>query len=106
MELAEAMTVQVADRLQLAAIFATLYIHGNDIPYTTSDGRFQIGSVARINTFLDETRRELGEAPLSLCAPPDPHRSLRAARSVGNVVAYRPRSARFHWLSAVRGRMR
>lgn len=55
------MTVQVADRLQLAAIFATLYIHGNYIPYTTSDGRFQIGSVARINTFLDETRRELWE---------------------------------------------
>ena len=85
-ELAEAMTAQVADRLQLAAIFATSDIHGNYIPYTSSDGRFQIGSVARIKTILDETRRELGaENVLYVDGGDSPYNTTLANVSMGNV---------------------
>ena len=85
-ELAEAMTAQVADRLQLAAIFATSDIHGNYIPYTSSDGRFQIGSVARIKTILDETRRELGaENVLYVDGGDSPYNTTLANITLGDV---------------------
>lgn len=60
-EAAQAMAAAVAEKLQLVAIFVTADIHGNYIPYNSSDGNFQIGSVARIKTILDEVRAALGE---------------------------------------------
>jgi len=60
-EAAQAMAAAVAEKLQLVALFVTADIHGNYIPYNSSDGNFQIGSVARIKTILDEVRAALGE---------------------------------------------
>ncbi len=42
-------------------MFATADIHGNYIPYRSSDGKFEIGSVARIKTVMDEVRTAVGE---------------------------------------------
>lgn len=85
-KLAQAMAAQVADRLQLAAIFATSDIHGNYIPYTSSDGNFQIGSVARIKTILDETRRELGaENVLYVDGGNSPYNTTLANITLGDV---------------------
>jgi len=60
-EAAQAMVNAVAEKLQIVAIFATSDIHGNYIPYTSADGNFQIGSVARVQTIMNEVRTELGE---------------------------------------------
>ncbi|MBR5231686.1 MAG: bifunctional metallophosphatase/5'-nucleotidase [Clostridia bacterium] len=60
-EAAQAMVNAVAEKLQIVAIFATSDIHGNYIPYTSADGNFQIGSVARVQTIMNEVRAELGE---------------------------------------------
>ena len=46
---------------KIVAVFATADIHGNYIPYTSSDGKFEIGSVARIKTVMDEVRTAIGE---------------------------------------------
>lgn len=46
---------------KIIAVFATSDIHGNYIPYKSSDGQFQIGSVARIASILKEARTMLGE---------------------------------------------
>lgn len=46
---------------KLVAMFATADIHGNYIPYRSSDGKFEIGSVARIKTVMDEVRTAVGE---------------------------------------------
>lgn len=60
-EAAQAMAAAVAEKLEIVSIFATSDIHGNYIPYTSADGNFQIGSVARIKTIMDEVRAEIGE---------------------------------------------
>lgn len=60
-EAAQAMVNAVAEKLQIVAVFATSDIHGNYIPYNSADGNFQIGSVARIQTIMNEVRAELGE---------------------------------------------
>ncbi len=60
-EAAQAMVDAVAEKLQLVAVFATSDIHGNYIPYKSSDGNFQIGSVARIKVIMDEVTAQLGE---------------------------------------------
>ncbi len=46
---------------KIVAVFATADIHGNYIPYTSTDGKFEIGSVARIKTVMDEIRTAVGE---------------------------------------------
>ena len=46
---------------KIVAVFATADIHGNYIPYTSTDGKFEIGSVARIKTVMDEIRTVVGE---------------------------------------------
>lgn len=46
---------------KVIAVFATSDIHGNYIPYKSSYGQFQIGSVARIASILKEARAMLGE---------------------------------------------
>lgn len=46
---------------KLVAMFATADIHGNYIPYRSSDGKFEIGSVARIKTVMDEVRTAVGK---------------------------------------------
>lgn len=46
---------------EIVAVFATADIHGNYIPYTSTDGKFEIGSVARIKTVMDEIRTAVGE---------------------------------------------
>lgn len=61
-EAAQAMVDAVAAKLQIVAVFATSDIHGNYIPYNAADGNFQIGSVARIKTIMDEVRAEIGDA--------------------------------------------
>ena len=61
-EAAQAMVDAIAANLQIVSVFVTADIHGNYIPYTSADGNFQIGSVARIKTIMDEVRAELGEA--------------------------------------------
>jgi len=58
---AQAMVNAIAEKLQIVAVFATSDIHGNYIPYTSADGKFQIGSVARVQTIMNEIRAELGE---------------------------------------------
>ncbi len=60
-EAAQNIIYKLADKLQIVAVFATSDIHGNYIPYTSSDGNFNIGSVARIKTIMDEVRKEIGE---------------------------------------------
>lgn len=60
-EAAQALVDGVAEKLEIIAVFATADIHGNYIPYTSSDGNFQIGSVARIKTIMDEIRAQLPE---------------------------------------------
>ena len=47
--------------VKLVAVFATADIHGNYIPYKSSDGKFEIGSVARIKTVMDEVRTAIGK---------------------------------------------
>lgn len=49
------------DDIQIVAVFATADIHGNYIPYTSSDAAFSIGSVARIKTIMDEVTAVVGE---------------------------------------------
>lgn len=49
------------DEAEIVAVFATADIHGNYIPYTSTDGKFEIGSVARIKTVMDEIRTAVGE---------------------------------------------
>lgn len=46
---------------KIVAVFATADIHGNYIPYTSTDGKFEIGSVARIKTVMDEVKTAIGE---------------------------------------------
>ncbi|MDO5022872.1 MAG: bifunctional UDP-sugar hydrolase/5'-nucleotidase [Eubacteriales bacterium] len=60
-ETAQAMVDELAEKLQIVAVFATSDIHGNYIPYTSADGNFKIGSVARIKTIMDEVRAEIGK---------------------------------------------
>ena len=47
--------------VKVVAVFATADIHGNYIPYKSSDGKFEIGSVARIKTVMDEVRTAIGK---------------------------------------------
>lgn len=51
----------ISDKLKITAVFATSDIHGNYVPYTSSDGHFQIGSVARIQSLLQEIKAQLGD---------------------------------------------
>ena len=60
-EAAQEMVNAIAANLKIVAVFATADIHGNYIPYTSADGNFQIGSVARVQTIMNEVRAELGE---------------------------------------------
>ena len=46
---------------KVIAVFATSDIHGNYIPYKSSDGQFQIGSAARIAAILKEARALAGD---------------------------------------------
>lgn len=57
---AEDMVQALAEQTDLVAIYATSDIHGNWLPYKSSDGNFVIGSAARVQTILEETRRQLG----------------------------------------------
>lgn len=57
---AAAMAQAIADRMDIIAVFATADIHGNYIPYSSSDGNFEIGSVARIKTIIDGVAAEVG----------------------------------------------
>lgn len=59
-EAAQAMVAAIDEHLEIVAVFATSDIHGNYIPYTSADGNFQIGSVARVQTIMNEVRGELG----------------------------------------------
>ncbi|MBQ4620968.1 MAG: bifunctional metallophosphatase/5'-nucleotidase [Clostridia bacterium] len=61
-ENAQAMAAAIDEKLEIVAVFATSDIHGNYIPYTSADSNFQIGSVARVQTIMNEVRAELGEA--------------------------------------------
>lgn len=60
-EAAQVMLDALSERIAIVALFATSDIHGNYIPYNSSDGNFEIGSVARIKTIMDEVRAVLGE---------------------------------------------
>lgn len=60
-EAAQAVVDALAENISIVAIFATSDIHGNYIPYTSSDGNFQIGSVARIKTIMDEVCALIGD---------------------------------------------
>ena len=60
-EAAQAMVTAIDEKLEIVAVFATADIHGNYIPYTSADGNFQIGSVARVQTIMNEVRAELGK---------------------------------------------
>lgn len=60
-EAAQEMVAAIDEKLEIVAVFATSDIHGNYIPYTSADGNFQIGSVARVQTIMNEVRAELGE---------------------------------------------
>jgi 2',3'-cyclic-nucleotide 2'-phosphodiesterase (5'-nucleotidase family) len=51
----------IAGKMTIIAVFATSDIHGNYLPYTSSDGKFHIGSVARMKTIMDEVRNLLGD---------------------------------------------
>ncbi|MDD3401365.1 MAG: 5'-nucleotidase C-terminal domain-containing protein [Eubacteriales bacterium] len=48
------------DNIEIVALFATSDIHGNYLPYTSSDSAFTIGSVARIKTIMDEVTAMVG----------------------------------------------
>lgn len=61
-EEAQALVDAVDAKLEIVAVFATADIHGNYIPYTSSDGNFEIGSVARIQSIMDEVRAQVGDA--------------------------------------------
>ena len=58
---AQAMMEAIDGSLDIIVVFATADIHGNYIPYRSSDGNFEIGSVARIKTIMDEVKAEVGE---------------------------------------------
>ena len=61
LEAAQALVNAIDEKLEIVAVFATSDIHGNYIPYTSADGNFQIGSVARVQTIMNEVRAELGK---------------------------------------------
>jgi len=61
LEAAQALVTAIDEKLEIVAVFATSDIHGNYIPYTSADGNFQIGSVARVQTIMNEVRAELGK---------------------------------------------
>lgn len=61
LEQAQKMAGRLQAKLQLVSVFVTSDIHGNYIPYTSSDGNFQIGSVSRIKTIMDEANALLGK---------------------------------------------
>ncbi|NLA54021.1 MAG: hypothetical protein GX858_06700 [Clostridiales bacterium] len=46
---------------KVISVFVTADIHGNYIPYKSSDSNFEIGSVARIATILNEARAMVGD---------------------------------------------
>ena len=58
---AYALADQVKSQLQVVSVFVTSDIHGNYLPYKSSDSKFEIGSVARIKSILDYQRYLLGE---------------------------------------------
>ena len=48
------------DDITVVAVFATSDIHGNYLPYKSSDKNFTIGSVARIKTVMNEVEAMVG----------------------------------------------
>lgn len=77
----------IGEKLQIISIFATSDIHGNYIPYTSSDSNFQIGSVARIKTILNEARAELGEENVLYLDGGDSPYNTTLANTTGGDVA-------------------
>ena len=72
--------------MQVVSVFATADIHGNYIPYTSSDGKFEIGSVARIKTVMNEVEARLGEDHVIYVDGGDsPYNTTLANVSMGNV---------------------
>lgn len=59
---AYALSDSLKTRLETVSVFVTSDIHGNYMPYKSSDGKFEIGSVARIKDILDVQREDLGNA--------------------------------------------
>lgn len=74
------------DDTKIVSVFATSDIHGNYIPYTSTDGKFEIGSVARIKTVMDEIRTAVGEENVIYVDGGDsPYNTTLANVSAGNV---------------------
>lgn len=85
-ESAQEMVNAVREKLLLISVFATADIHGNYLPYTSSDGNFQIGSVARIKTIMDEVRALVGdENVLYVDGGDSPYNTTLANTTLGDV---------------------
>ncbi|MDD4011035.1 MAG: bifunctional UDP-sugar hydrolase/5'-nucleotidase [Sphaerochaetaceae bacterium] len=52
---------RISARTKVVSVFATSDIHGNYIPYKSTDSNFQIGSVARIMSIISAQRQDIGE---------------------------------------------
>lgn len=75
-----------SDNFQVLTTFATSDIHGNLVPYTSNDGNFTIGSVARISTILNETRENLSkDNVLYVDAGDSPYNTALASLTNGDV---------------------
>lgn len=85
-ESAQALIARIKEKLVIAAIFVTSDIHGNYIPYTSSDGNFTIGSVARIKTIMDEVEAQVGkENMLYVDGGDSPYNTTLANITLGDV---------------------
>ncbi len=85
-EAAKALCDRITEKLAIVAIFATADIHGNYIPYKSSDGNFEIGSVARIRAIMDEVRTEVGaENVLYVDGGDSPYNTTLANITLGDV---------------------
>lgn len=86
LEAAQALVTAIDEKLEIVAVFATSDIHGNYIPYTSADGNFQIGSVARVQTIMNEVRAELGkENVLYVDGGDSPYNTTLANITLGDV---------------------
>jgi 2',3'-cyclic-nucleotide 2'-phosphodiesterase (5'-nucleotidase family) len=75
-----------SDDFQVLTMFATADIHGNLVPYTSNDRNFQIGSVARISTILNEARENLSKSNvLYVDAGDSPYNTALASLTNGEV---------------------
>lgn len=72
--------------VKIVTVFATADIHGNYIPYTSSDSKFEIGSVARIKTIMNEIETAYGaDSVLYVDGGDSPYNTTLANVSMGKV---------------------